>query len=203
MLYEPNSVRIQAAPARRRDKLLDAALTLFAEKGYHGVAVPIIAKTAGISIGAVYTYFASKDELVNELFWIWKQELKSIVLTAYPAEATVQEQFYFIWDRLHFFADTHPQAFQFLESHLHVPYLSEKCQKLETEVFEIGWTFVRRGQESDKIRDADPKVIVSFFFGAFVQFFKDSRAKRLSWNMVNSLVVRDFCWDAMKKSKPL
>jgi len=50
-----------------RQKILDAALEVFANQGYHSATVDAIAKTAGISKGLMYNYFKSKDEVLNEL----------------------------------------------------------------------------------------------------------------------------------------
>jgi AcrR family transcriptional regulator len=50
-----------------KQKILDAALEVFAREGYHSSSVGSIAKTAGISQGLMYNYFKSKDELLNEL----------------------------------------------------------------------------------------------------------------------------------------
>ena len=184
----------------RKDRLMEAALGLFADYGFHGVAVPKIAKAAGIATGSVYNYFTSKEELANELFWFWKQKLKELLLTDFPATATTREQFEFIWQRLHAFTDTYPKAFQFIEGQLHANYLTVRCKDLEEEVFEIGRSFVYGGQAAGVIHDADPQMIVAIFFGAFVQFFKDCRAGRQEWSLEHSLFVRDFCWQAMRKA---
>lgn len=51
----------------RPDEVLDAALALFIEKGFAATRVDDIAKRAGISKGAVYLYFASKEALLEGL----------------------------------------------------------------------------------------------------------------------------------------
>jgi AcrR family transcriptional regulator len=43
--------------------LLDAAERVFSEKGYHATSVRDIAREAGFSVGGVYQFFTSKDEL--------------------------------------------------------------------------------------------------------------------------------------------
>ncbi|MGP4048891.1 TetR/AcrR family transcriptional regulator [Streptomyces sp. 2A115] len=48
----------------RRQEILEAALTLFAEKGFAHTSMADIAAACGISIGAVYRYFPSKGDLV-------------------------------------------------------------------------------------------------------------------------------------------
>ncbi|HEX3813461.1 MAG TPA: TetR/AcrR family transcriptional regulator [Mycobacteriales bacterium] len=53
--------------AHTREVLLDAAAQVFAQKGFAGASVDDIAETAGFSKGALYSNFASKDELFIEL----------------------------------------------------------------------------------------------------------------------------------------
>jgi AcrR family transcriptional regulator len=55
------------AKARTRELLIDAAAVIFARKGYAGASVEEIAESAGYSIGALYSNFASKEQLFLEL----------------------------------------------------------------------------------------------------------------------------------------
>lgn len=48
----------------RRNQILDAATTVFAEKGFHRATIKDIAKLAGIADGTIYTYFTSKTEVL-------------------------------------------------------------------------------------------------------------------------------------------
>jgi AcrR family transcriptional regulator len=55
------------AKARTRELLLDAAARTFARKGFAGASVEEIAEEAGFTVGALYSNFASKEELFLEL----------------------------------------------------------------------------------------------------------------------------------------
>jgi AcrR family transcriptional regulator len=50
-----------------RDRILEAARQRFARSGFRGTNVPDIAREAGISVGLIYRYFPSKEELFLEL----------------------------------------------------------------------------------------------------------------------------------------
>jgi AcrR family transcriptional regulator len=58
--------------ARRREMtrrhLMDAAATVFARKGFHGASLDDVAAVAGFTKGAVYSNFASKDDLFLAVF---------------------------------------------------------------------------------------------------------------------------------------
>ncbi len=72
---EPQSQRVRA---EKRAHILDAAIRVFAQLGYHGARVSDIAREAGIAYGLVYHYFKNKEEILNTIF----EERWSTVLEA-------------------------------------------------------------------------------------------------------------------------
>ncbi|MFD0684660.1 TetR/AcrR family transcriptional regulator [Actinomadura fibrosa] len=57
---------VRESPVERR--ILDAALRLFAEKGFDGTSVQGIVEAAAVTKGALYHYFDSKDDLLYEIY---------------------------------------------------------------------------------------------------------------------------------------
>ena len=55
--------RREQAREERRGQILEAALAVFSDKGYHATNVSDVAAKAGVSQGTIYWYFDSKDEL--------------------------------------------------------------------------------------------------------------------------------------------
>jgi AcrR family transcriptional regulator len=55
------------APDKRR-MILDAAIRVFAERGFHHCRVSDVADEAGVAYGLVYHYFGSKEEILNQVF---------------------------------------------------------------------------------------------------------------------------------------
>ncbi|MBX9800327.1 MAG: TetR/AcrR family transcriptional regulator [Burkholderiaceae bacterium] len=52
--------------AENRQAILDAAATLFRERGFEGVTVAEVMKAAGLTHGGFYGHFASKDDLIAQ-----------------------------------------------------------------------------------------------------------------------------------------
>src|SRR5271165_3216928 len=52
----------------KRDRILDAAVRVFARKGFYLTRVSEVAKAAGVADGTIYLYFKSKDDLLVSLF---------------------------------------------------------------------------------------------------------------------------------------
>jgi TetR/AcrR family fatty acid metabolism transcriptional regulator len=61
------TARTQAARDKRR-QILDAAVRVFASRGFHACRVSDIADEAGVAYGLVYHYFSSKDEVLDTVF---------------------------------------------------------------------------------------------------------------------------------------
>ncbi|MEZ4466997.1 MAG: helix-turn-helix domain-containing protein [bacterium] len=80
-------------PTTAASTQLAAALDCFVSKGFHGTAVPEVARKAGMATGSMYHYFPSKQALVNALFRKWKEAIATRVFPAFPAAAPVREQF--------------------------------------------------------------------------------------------------------------
>lgn len=64
-----NAVRVpqQARSIEKRNRLVEAAMILFGEKGFYGTNAKEIARAAGVSVGTFYAYFADKKELLLEI----------------------------------------------------------------------------------------------------------------------------------------
>jgi AcrR family transcriptional regulator len=52
---------------KRQQLIMDAALKVISERGYHGTSIAAIAKESGVSKGLMYNYFSSKEELLVEI----------------------------------------------------------------------------------------------------------------------------------------
>ncbi len=69
LLTEPTRRRLSARQADTVRRLTDAAVQEVRESGYRDLSVRDVARRAGVAAATAYTYFASKDHLLSEVFW--------------------------------------------------------------------------------------------------------------------------------------
>src|SRR3989442_1605138 len=62
-----------------RERILDAALKLFRERGFDQTTMRDIAAAAGVATGAAYYYFRSKEELVMAFYVRTAEEARDII----------------------------------------------------------------------------------------------------------------------------
>jgi TetR/AcrR family fatty acid metabolism transcriptional regulator len=54
----------KSKPKTRKDRIMDAALRIFAEKGFQNATITEISKEAGVSEATIYEYFGTKEDLL-------------------------------------------------------------------------------------------------------------------------------------------
>lgn len=74
-----NPARDRQLREARTSQILDSALTVIARRGLSGTKVADIAETAGVSVGNVYKYFVSKEEIFEALVHRGQQEYREFV----------------------------------------------------------------------------------------------------------------------------
>jgi len=73
----PVTIRsLTRSQAERRQRVIDAAMTLAADGGYEAVQMRDVASTAGVALGTIYRYFTSKDHLLAAAMVEWSVDLE-------------------------------------------------------------------------------------------------------------------------------
>jgi AcrR family transcriptional regulator len=89
---EPRLNRRQAAKVRTRQKVLDAARALFAERGYEPATIRDIAKGAGMSTGAVFANFQDKAELFEAVLSEDMARMIEVLKSGAEVEGSVRDR---------------------------------------------------------------------------------------------------------------
>lgn len=164
----------------RRSLILDTALELFSQRGFAAVSVKDIASSANISLGSLYTYFDSKEQVVNHLFRHWKLILSTFVgegLESLRGRAAHRQ----MWHNLGRFVLTYPKAFSFLESQMHSPYLDEESRHVEMAMTRAAAQFYI-DQLQLALSPETAQLTMSATFGMYVQVFKAASVDLLAFD---------------------
>jgi AcrR family transcriptional regulator len=96
-----NQTNVNFPPINTRERILETATDLFAEKGYAGTYVREIVEKAGVSKPALYYYFQSKEGLFYAILE-WAAEAQRDVLNeVFEASGTVLDRFIFLYRRMY------------------------------------------------------------------------------------------------------
>ncbi|MFK4065078.1 TetR/AcrR family transcriptional regulator [Streptomyces sp. NPDC029674] len=106
----------QQRGAETADRLLAAALRVYAESGEQGVTVNALSKASGVSLGSLYHHFGSVDGLMNALLLRWLGRLLGELTTAVERSRTARTGVRAIVRAYLAFIQEHPDAARLLHS---------------------------------------------------------------------------------------
>jgi AcrR family transcriptional regulator len=185
--------------SNKRDDILNAALILFAERGYDGTTVPMIAEKAQVGAGTIYRYFESKQILVNTLYrQCIAQFADTLKEGAPPPQATIREQFRHVFDRMVQFARNHIHALMFIDSHTGGHYLDEKSREVFHEFLDFLKNILERGKQQGIICPLPSEALIAIVFGAFVRTYKTIRHGVIDDTPELLERVEACCWNAIR-----
>lgn len=81
----------------RRNAILSATTEVVAERGV-GASTSAIAGVAGVGEGSLFTYFKSKDELLNVLYREIKLDMANAMMSGFPRRLSVRHRLQHVWN---------------------------------------------------------------------------------------------------------
>lgn len=151
----------------QKQKIMSAALSCFAEKGYDGASNKDIAMASGTSEAALYRHFESKEDLAKSLHMHYLNMLVSkIEETAVSRRPTLEK----LRDIVTLMLDSYREetsAFRFvlLNVHEHMWKLPRKT-RYPVDTIE---TLIVEGQRSGVVRGGDSRILASVFLGCILR----------------------------------
>ena len=155
------------AQEEKRRLILDAAVRVFARKGYHTCRVGDIAEEAGVAHGLLYHYFSSKNEVLETVFRDTWTEVLDAFTAVEASEETPREQLRHVAAILLRAWRRDPDLVRVLVREV------ARSPQVQSKVDELGQAFkaieriVARGQAKGDFRsDLDPRLLSWIFYGA-------------------------------------
>jgi TetR/AcrR family fatty acid metabolism transcriptional regulator len=151
----------------KRRLILDAAVRVFARKGYHTCRVGDIAEEAGVAHGLLYHYFRSKEELLETIFReTWRDVLDAV--------RSVEETDESARDRLAGVAKILLRAWRrdpdlvrvLVREVTRSSHLQQRIDEIDAAFAGLERIIVRGQQEGEFRADLDPRMVSYVFYGA-------------------------------------
>ena len=183
----------------KREAILEAALTLFAERGYHGTSVAQIAEKAHVGAGTIYRYFKDKGVLVNVLYQEHKRNMAETVISGMQQELPPRSLFHRVWRSMSDFARHHPKVLMFLEFHHHAPYMDQASRDLEIYFKKKFYAFFETWREAQITKDVAPEILMNIIIGAFNRLEKAFLEGEIEPTEENEAMAEELCWEAIRR----
>jgi AcrR family transcriptional regulator len=140
----------------KRDSIFAAATEAIAEFGL-GVSTFKIAQLAGVAEGSLFTYFATKETLFNELYVELKLKEREEIMHDYPIHASLQNRARHIWDKSVRLGITRPNTYKVITQLSVSNHLSEQTRHRSREGYEAVDAMLKAVLAYGKLKDQPPE----------------------------------------------
>ena len=153
----------------KRNAILAAATRLFAERGLAAAPTSEISRLAGVAEGTLFTYFGTKDELINSLYRELKLELADAMMSDFPRKENARTRLRHVWDRYVRWGIANPKQRKVLGQLLVSEVLTKESREAGSAPFVEFQTMIRDGIEGRVFRNELPVELITKSFGALVE----------------------------------
>ncbi|RBW68395.1 TetR/AcrR family transcriptional regulator [Bacillus taeanensis] len=182
---------------QKQEAIFEAAMQLFAERGYDGTTVPMIADKAKVGAGTIYRYFENKESLVNSLFTKCVLQFSEAIRSNFPSETNVREKFTHIFNRLFEFARHNVNAFRFINSHHEGHYLNESSKKTFNDFLDFIIELIEDGKERGVIRSLPSCALIALVYEPIVKLVQLMETGELTYTEELVKELEESFWNAI------
>lgn len=155
--------------------ILDAAVQVFAERGFWNTPTSLISSTAGVAGGTLFNYFATKDDLINAVYLDIKRELAERIMGDYPRSGSLRDKAWHVWSRSIEWGVEQPEKFKVMQQ-IHSSF--EVSAAVQAEGRE---PFVEFEQAvSDSMARGEIRAYPAEFMGAIMNSFSNTTVEMIS-----------------------
>jgi TetR/AcrR family transcriptional regulator, repressor of fatR-cypB operon len=186
----------------KRSDIMQAALELIAERGFHGAPMAEIAEKAGVAAGTIYRYFENKEILICQLHAELEDRILASLRTHFPSGKPLRERFLYLNQRILLYFIEHPLHFRYMEQYFNSPFgitmhrdrLSGKAGNpdLLREIFE-------EGVSRQILKDFPVVVLFSLAFGPMIILMRDHILGFITLDDPLIRQITEASWDAIKR----
>jgi len=186
----------------KRSDIIQAALDLIVERGFHGTSMAMVAEKADVGAGTIYHYFESKDALIKELYQELEQKVMVTLGEGDPISKPIKERFIHLWTVLLKYFIAHPLYFRYIEQYHNSPYgVSLRRDRILSKTDDRGIfkNLFEEGITQQVIKGLPLSMLFALAFGPLVVLVRDHT---LGFAMLDDTLITETveaCWDGIKR----
>jgi AcrR family transcriptional regulator len=148
----------------KKTAIMESALKLFTERGFHGTSTAQISKEAGIATGTLFNYFPTKEDLINSLYFEVKGQLSQSMGKEIEAQNTFQDKLRKIWSNLIKWGADNQEEFLFVGQFCSSPYITKFTREEVMKEYVFLHDLVNQGIKTGVIRDFSAELTIAMFY---------------------------------------
>jgi AcrR family transcriptional regulator len=188
----------------KRSDVMQAALEIIAENGFHNALTSLIAEKAGVGMGTIYRYFKSKDDLIHAIYNERLAIARQTVRIDYDKTEPLKTRHLKLCRNLFDYMVSHPLDYSFYEQYSNSPYCQtgqmENLQAFEKSDNPDEYPFLallREGQKNKTIKGLQFRLLFALTASPMFTLIGQTIAGILEVSDDELEQTFSACWDAI------
>jgi AcrR family transcriptional regulator len=166
---------VRMLSSEKRERLLSAALKLFASKGVQSTSTAEIAREAGIAAGTLFLYFPTKQDLINELVLSISKQQAGVINSLLDLSLSARDTFFTIWNgSIHWLLEN-MDAYQYSQQIRDSGLISAEIAMESGKFFGFYYNAIQKGLDEGRIKPYPVDLIGSFLYQDIVAVMSVTR----------------------------
>ena len=180
------------------ERIHEATLVLVSEIGLAGLTMSKIGKKAKLGMGTIYTYFESKEEIINSLYQFLKKKHSRELFGSINIQQSFLEKFRILFQAFFKYRYYSQAENFFIDQCKSSPALTPYSRELEDNTFDKARDLMEEGKAQGIVKDMDNDLLLSYVMGGIVAYVDHLKNQKVT--LTQSLIdtAFDLCIDAIK-----
>ena len=165
----------------KKEKILQAVFSIVGQQGLADVQISTISEASGVGVGSIYTYFKTKEELIQAAYSYAEDKVTAIIYKGYDAGQPIKNSLKKIYINTLKYRLKHYNESVFIDQYIRSGYVQLNLKKQVRE-FELQnkplYEIIARGQKEGVIIETKPFTLINFINGA-IRSSSNGMAQRL------------------------
>jgi AcrR family transcriptional regulator len=181
----------------KKEIIEQAALKVFVTRGLYDAPMAYIAKEADVPVGSIYTYFESKEALINTLFLKFKQAMGQFIFSPVPPDLSIYAELKLYWMRAMQYGLDHPEGFFFAEQFSNSPMVQPVSRETVRANFEKVYRLLDLGIQNGTFKAMDPDLLHHLIYTNITSMIKYLSLAKLELDTELEDHLFQCCWDGI------
>lgn len=183
--------------ASKKSAIFRSALQLVNEYGFERASVAKIARKAGVSPATIYTYFANKDDVLNELYIDLKRRMIKKIMEGMDESMSSEQWLRQMWRNSYAYFLAHADEIGFCEHFKHTPHLQQISEERVEGFVEPIKKFFERGVAAGEIKPLPGEVVYAFVFYPIVKLAREEMSGLIKMTPELRQKSEDIAWQIL------
>ncbi|HKJ43400.1 MAG TPA: TetR/AcrR family transcriptional regulator [Sunxiuqinia sp.] len=183
----------------KRQAILDTALKLFVDQGFHATPTAKIAKESKVATGTLFHHFKTKEDLINTLYLATKDEMIREIASDVDQQASVKAKLRQIFFNVVRWSLQFPYHHAFYYQYSYSPFISQITKELGEQRLQFIYNMLEEGKQNDVLKSVPTDLLFESALGQINGIIKCILENPDKFDdeayMEHAFTL---CWDAMR-----